>query len=224
VQEKDFPSIPVYMHQQLNGGDVKEASPFYTDKGKLIFNSFIVDFPIRSFELFENAEYPVVNLSELLVLPEDVLVKDYLKDRIILLGDFNTDVHSTIYGETPGTLILLNTFLTLKSGHHIVSFFWVLTMLLFFTLISHHLFFYKKQQAEGNSRFSFFASFFNYLVVLSVISVVSYLIFNVYVNILILVIYINLVSFLIGLKRKTRHLPKWNDFLIEIKDIYLQFK
>jgi hypothetical protein len=226
VQQNDYESIPVYMHQRLNGGNVKDHSLFYTDNGKLIFNSFIVDFPIRSFEVFKNAEYPVVNLSELLILPEEVLVKDYLKDRIILLGDFDTDVHSTIFGETPGTLILLNTFLTLKNGYHIVSVFWVLMMLFFFTLISYHLFYNRKQESEksSNRRFSFVTSFFNYLVILSVISILSYLIFNVYVNILILVVYINLIAFIVGLRRKTRRLPKWNDLIIEIKNIYLQFK
>jgi hypothetical protein len=226
VQEEKYPSIPVYMHHALNGGNVKEHPLYYTDNGKLIFNSFIVDFPVRSFEVFENEEYTVVNLADLLVLPEEVLVNEYLKDRILLMGDFDSDVHYTIYGDTPGTLILLNTYLTLKNGHHIVSVFWVLMMLFFFTLLSYHLFYPKETESRihKNRRYSFVASFFNYLLVLSIISILSYLIFQVYVNILILVIYINLVSFLLGLRRKTRRLPKWNDLVIEIKDIYLQFK
>jgi hypothetical protein len=226
VQEKKFASVPVYMHEQLDGGKVEDRQLYYTDNGRLIFNSFIVDFPIRAYEVFEQQEFPVVNLSELLILPEEVMVNEYLKDRIILLGDFNNDVHMTIHGKTAGTLILLNTYLTLKNGDHVVRGLWVLMMLVFYTLISYHVFYRDSDKPAINvdKRYSFVASFLNYLIILSIISILSYLLFKVYVNILILALYINCISFIIGLRRKTRRLPNWSDLVINIKTIYLNFK
>lgn len=224
--QKEYSTIPVYMHRQLNGGNVQWHPWYVTDRGKLIFNNFIVDFPIRSHEVFINHEYPVVNLSELLLLPEDIIVSQFLKDRIILAGDFDNDVHSTLYGTTTGTLILLNTYLTLQKGYHVVSVLWVLMMLVFFTLISYQLF-YKKRfftSLQKNKRYSFIASYLNYVILLAVISIASYLLFNVYVNILIIALYLNCISFLIDLKNKTRKIPKFQEIYSNVKDTYFNFR
>ncbi|MEO6734226.1 MAG: hypothetical protein ABIN01_23595 [Ferruginibacter sp.] len=224
--QKRFPTVPAYMYQQLNGGDIRWHPLYTTDKGRLIFNNFIVDFPIRSHEVFINREYPVVNLSELLLLPEEIIVDQFLKNRMILAGDFDNDVHSTIHGSTTGTLILLNTYFTLKNGYHIVSPFWIIMMLIFFTLISYQLFFNKTFFArhQKNKRYSFIASYLNYMAIMAAISICSYLVFNVYVNILIVALYLNCISFLMGLKNKTSQLPSFQDMYINIKETYFNFK
>lgn len=226
VQQKKMPSVPVFMYTKLDAGNIQMGKFVNTDKGRLMFNNPVIDFPIRSYEVFSENEYPVVNLSELLVLPPEVVINDYLKNRIILIADFENDTHATIYGKTPGTFILLNTYLMLKSGYHIVSILWVLMIISCYTIVSYFLFFYKSKPHHENlpSSTSFFTSFLNYLVTLGFISVVSYVLFNVYINILIFAVYLNCFSYLIGLKNKTRQLPKINELFITVKKAYFNFK
>ena len=226
VQKKNLPSVPVFMYDKLDGGSIRTGKFVNTDEGRLIFNNPVIDFPVRSYEVFQENEYPVVNLSELLVLPQEAVINDYLKNRIILIADFDNDTHSTIYGKTPGTLILLNTYLMLKSKYHIVSACWVFLMIICYTIISYFLFFYQAKPHPENLRrsTSFFTSFLNYLVTLGFISVVSYILFHVYINILIFAVYLNCFSYLIGLKNKTRQLPKINVLFMTVKKAYFNFK
>lgn len=226
VQQKNLASVPVFMYSKLDGGSIQTGKFVNTDKGRPIFNNAVIDFPIRSYEVIEEKEYPVVNLSELSVLPPEIVISEYLKDRIILIADFEHDTHATIYGKTPGTFILLNTYLMLKSGYHIVSFWWVLLMIMSYTVLSYFLFFKNGKPPSENlqNKYSFFASFFNYIFKLGLISVISYVLFNVYVNILIFAVYLNCFSFILGLMNKTRQLPKINELFITIKKAYFNFK
>lgn len=226
VQNHQYPTVPGYMHRILNGSHIKEGRFWNTDNGNPIFNSMIIDFPIRTFEVFESKEYPVVNLSELLLLPEEIIVTEFLKNKIILLGDFKNDVHSTIYGSTPGTLILLNVYETLKNGYHKVSAWWVLFVILMYTLVSYYLFNQVRAQdkLQQKKRYSFVASLLNYIIVFGGISIISYLFFNVYINILILALYSNCVAFLLGVVKKERHFPKPMDIFNDIKSFYFSFK
>lgn len=226
VQQKKILSVPAFMHNTLESRIITSGKWVNTENGRPIFNNIVIDFPIRSYEVIEEKEYPVVNLSELIVLPPEVVINEYLRNRIILIADFENDVHNTIYGKTPGTFILLNTYLTLKSGNHIVSGWWVVMMILSYTVISYFLFYNpQKEQAENKQQSSsFFTSFLNYFIILSILSVVSYILFNVYVNILIFAIYLNCFSFIIGLRNKTRQLPKINELFGTLKKTYFNFK
>jgi len=214
------------MHHVLNKSKIDEGRFWNTDNGRPIFNSMIIDFPIRAFEVFESKEYPVVNLSELLLLPEEIIVNEFLKNKIILLGDFKNDAHSTIYGSTPGTLILLNVYETLKNGYHKVSAWWIFFILLMYTLVSYYLLnqVYTQDKLQQKKRYSFVASLLNYIIVFGSISIISYLIFNVYINILILALYSNCVAFLLGVVKKERHFPKPIDIFNDIKSFYFSFK
>ncbi len=226
VQQKKLSSVPVFMYSKLDGGQIRNEKIVNRDKGRPIFNNPVIDFPIRSYELFEEKEYPLVNLSELSVLPPEAVINDYLKNRIILIADFEHDTHATIYGKTPGTFILLNTYLMLRSGYHIVSVWWVLLMIMSYTVLSYFLFFHKSKLGTLNvqTKHLFFASFFNYIFKLGFISVVSYVLFNVYVNILIFAVYLNCLSYVIGLKNKTKQLPKINELFMMVKKAYFNFK
>lgn len=226
VQQKSLPSVPVFMYNTLDSGRIRTGKFVNTDNGWPIFNNTVIDFPIRAYEVIEAKEYPVVNLSELSVLPPEVVIDEYLKNRIILIADFEHDIHATIYGNTPGTIILLNTYLMLKSEYHIVSVWWILLMIIIYTVLSYFLFFYEKKPGTGNlqRRSSFLTSFFNYIIVLGIISVVSYIFFNVYVNILIFAVYLNCLSYILGLKNKTQQLPKINELFSTVKKAYLNFK
>ncbi|MDO3644467.1 CHASE2 domain-containing protein [Mucilaginibacter sp. L3T2-6] len=220
-QNDSIPSIPVYLYQQLTGNHFTWLYGWPMDNGRLTMNSMIIDYPIRSYELFQQAEYPVVNLSELMILPEQTIVNEFLKNRIVLLGDFENDVHDTIYGKTPGTLILLNVYLTMMSGRHLVSLWWLLFLIGGYTIFSRLMLFPQYGKAK---HMRWFAPLLASATFLAFLSVISYLMFHQPVQVLVLTIYINFLRFLIQLRQQEWNRHKLKEYLINLRETYLNFK
>ncbi|MCO4291519.1 CHASE2 domain-containing protein [Solitalea sp. MAHUQ-68] len=222
-QDDTLSTVPVYLYEKTTGRKFTGLHGLYFDNGNLNLNSTIIDYQIRSHELFEQAEYPVVNLSELLMLPEEVIVNDFLKNRIVLLGDFNSDVHSTIYGSTPGTLILLNVYLTLKSGWHIITYWWVVFLVIGYTIFS-RLMLFPEKDAEKVKKINWLGPFLGCATFLCVLSIVSYLIFNIHLQVLILTIYITILRYTIRLNQVEWTKDQFKEWALAIRETYFNFK
>ncbi|SDL74915.1 hypothetical protein SAMN05421813_10220 [Daejeonella rubra] len=229
-QDSSYHTVPVEMYKKLNDKSFESGLFFNYDKGLPILNSVIIDYPIRNYELMDEQEYALISLSELLMLPEEVIINEYLKNRIVLMGDFKNDSHQTIFGPMAGTLILLNTFLTLEGGQHRLPLTWFLFLIIAYTNLSYFVFFAQKnhqnisgKQNEIVQRYPFLLSLIGYLVILSSFSIFSYLIFGVHINILIIALYLNV----LGLIRNLREHSGWKEaaknWLIYIKNEYFKF-
>ena len=127
------PLTPFKMYMDLDKGDIRKNVLFSLFSGKGIsFNSQINNYPLRSSDFTEGA-YIRVGLGELVstgkLSPE--IFDLFLKNRYILIGDFENDLHSTYLNKQPGTLILFNAYLHLHYNRHILSI-WYLVLLYFF--------------------------------------------------------------------------------------------
>ncbi|HEY0768968.1 MAG TPA: hypothetical protein VGD31_01355, partial [Sphingobacteriaceae bacterium] len=80
-QHDTLATLPVRLIEQTTGRKFTSSQGMYFDQERPSLNSVIIDYQIRAHEVFEQAEYPVVNLSELLILPEEIIVNDFLKNR-----------------------------------------------------------------------------------------------------------------------------------------------
>jgi hypothetical protein len=229
-QDKELNTVPVQMYKELNGKIFSQGLFCKYDAGLPSLNSIIVDYPIRTYELFDQREYTLVNLSDLLILPEEVIANDYLKDRIILMGDFSNDMRETIFGPMTGTLIVLNTYLTLVAGKHRLPVLWFIFLILAYSLLSHRVFFSEKKDTGSSAyhkkiseHYPFFLTFLGYLFILGLLSVLSYLIFGIHINILIIALYFNICGFIRNLKEN----PNWKQVakatLLNIKKEYFKF-
>jgi hypothetical protein len=221
-QNDTLPTLPVYLYQRIAKQHITKSKGWYYQNEHPILNSLIIDYQIRPFELFEQAEYPVVNLSELLILPEEVVFHDFLKNRIIVMGDFQNDVHETIFGSAPGTLILLNVFLTLQDAHHLISYWWITFLIIGYTVFS-RLMLFPPQPKEGES-YGWFSALLGSATFLMVFSVASYLLFNQHLQVMVLTIYINLLRFAIRLKQQEWTIANIKEHCIKIRETYLNFK
>jgi hypothetical protein len=209
--EDSVKTLPVAMFEKLHQAKVEQKHGLTFVNDQLSLSSMIIDFSIREADL-DTSYYPVVPLSELLILNDDSLIfNDYLKDKYIIAGNFGEDIHQTILGQMPGTVILLNVYLALVKGESLVSWYWVIFIFLNYLFISWLMFysaeinrpawFEKFLQSDMGGFFVNYLSFFAYLVVLSI---ASYYIFNIHINILIIGLYINISIYLI---RKLRQAP-----------------
>lgn len=221
-QSDTLPTVPVLLYEQLNKRKFIYDSGFWLDHNRPSLNSMIIDYQIRAHELFEQAEYPVVTLSELLLLPEDVLVNEFLKDRFVILGDFNSDVHDTVFGQTPGTLILINVYLSLAAGQHLISIWWLLFLLAGYLVFSRIMLF--PPPGDEDYPASWFGPLLGSATYLAVFSMISYLLFNQHLQVLIITLYINLLRFVIQQRNAKWSKDDFKKWLLELRETYFNFK
>ena len=117
MQNDSQPSLPLKMYMDMYNADFKSKGIISFMNGKPAFNTVIIDFKVRYYDISEETSqnpYPYVNLGEFLSLP-DSLISETLKNRIVIIGDLQEgDMHQTLIGTMPGSIILLNVFLTLN--------------------------------------------------------------------------------------------------------------
>jgi hypothetical protein len=193
--EDQYKTIPVFMYEKLQNRKFSHNWGLYWDNGNPCLNSVIIDYKIRTDEVFQNGKYPVVNLSELMLMPEELIVKEFLKDRIIIMGDFVQDRHKTSFGIMPGSLILLNVYLSLIDGSHLISLGWLLFMIAAFSIYSRIIIFKWEQPSEKNSS-KWFLNLLQSATLLSIISICSYFLFNIGIQVLFLTIYTGILLFI----------------------------
>lgn len=124
------------------------------------------------------------------------LIYPLTKNRIVFVGDFeDRDIHETIYGDTPGPIILLDAFLALESGDNLLRPIFLVLLLFLYTLISYLTFAQRTiygsilQKLANRTKATFFESLTIYLVYFAVISIFSYFFFNIHIGVLILAFY-----------------------------------
>lgn len=222
-QDEELSTIPVYMYEKINGKKIADTGRLYREGEHLSFNSVIIDYQIRSHEVFEQNEYPVVNLSELLLLPEEVIVGDFLKNRIVLMGDFQNDVHSTILGSMPGTLILLNAYLTLAKGYHLISWTWLSFILTGYLIFSRLMLFPAEPKHQLQSS-KWLGPLLGSITYLSILSILSYLFFNIHIQVLILTLYITLLRFIVSFQPSQWTSVRFKDWGLQLRETYFKFK
>jgi hypothetical protein len=218
-------STPLQIYEKVHKKQFKATKWGYYLGDKPILNSFILDYRIRKFH-YDNAKYPQVHLGEWINpaynavtipgLPTeyniDSLNQEYVneyiygltKNRIIVVGDFeDRDIHETIYGETPGPIILLDAFLALEAGDNVIRVGFIVLLLSFYTLISYltfsgsrlyplwveRLIFRTKDHKE-----SFLETLSIYIFYFAVLSVTSYFLFNIHIGVLVLAFYMNIID------------------------------
>ena len=140
-------SVALKIYQDRFGSDIKKhwGGLWYTDNGRLCQNSATLLLPIRIMGSLLDEEGQVrernyIYLSaDLLDLDEVMPVSEQIDDKLIVIGDFKSDVHSTFLGPQPGSSILFNGYIALSQGAHLVN--WIYMGILFVIYIIIGLFY-----------------------------------------------------------------------------------
>jgi hypothetical protein len=147
--------------------------------------------------------YKKYYLGELLSLPPEV-IHEFTKDKIIVLGDLDSgqDVHRTIHGNMLGSVILLNTFLALENSDNQITWVFILFLLTGYAIIS-YICFRQINILEGwllkwlplpTYVKELIESFASYLLYFTLLSVLSYLLFNFQLTILLISFYMQVLE------------------------------
>ena len=154
--EKDSRSIPLFVYESLYPDKVIKRYGFgrfslYFSGGRLCNNSNFLTFGNNSSvegddEINDDLDcgvegFPYENIGQILdgadsleAIIENVASRT--DSAIVIIGDFNHDIHDTYMGEKPGPLIMARALQTLREGKHIVSFWHTIIWFLVFFMIS----------------------------------------------------------------------------------------
>lgn len=69
---------------------------------------------------------------------------DLAKDKYVLIGDFEDDIHSTYIGKMSGIIIHFNAFMFLMKGHHTISIWMIIVMFISFWWLVHITLYHTK--------------------------------------------------------------------------------
>lgn len=196
-------SLPLLMYQDLSGASWQKDGWFYELNGKPIFNSFILNFRIRSYDLFESKKpYPTLTIDDLLLMDAETMAS-FVKDRIIVIGDFtDRDLHDTIYGKMPGSLILVNAYLALLNEDNLMRNGLLVVLFISFTLLT-LLALYPQKFIKNwfvsalnikTQWIKYLFDFMAYFILLAAISIGSFFLYNIHLNVFFLALEIHFIG------------------------------
>ena len=145
LREGNEPTMPLRIYEDLTGKTIRKWGPFYFSDGRLCKNAVTLNLPIRVLEDY-NLEAPNLLEKRYEFLGADILAHDsiypismQLQDKIVIVGDFMTDVHETYLGPQPGSLICLNAYHALQEGDHYFQWGWALLQFVIYYIVCYFL-------------------------------------------------------------------------------------
>lgn len=185
--QKGKESVALRMHRDLDHGDIRRHGPFYVSymsEKRLCRNAQYIRIPraILEREMGNNQiRYPYLGNQLFREYSDDELIEE-MNGRILIIGDFDNDLHSTYVGDVPGAMLSFLAWWELHTGKHILSNVFLILMFALYTLISWLLLTPKDKLYEKipflkrikNPVFRFLLSLFSWGLVFWVLQVLLY--------------------------------------------------
>ena len=214
-------TVPLALHERLDGGRLDDRGIFFPRlDGRLSLPDPIIDFKVRKTDFRTGTDPGTANFtafqigtlleSRMFMSAEDL--RAYFQGKLVIVGDFETDVHETPFGELPGPILVYNAYLTLKEGDNKVSVWWMLFLLLAFYFLSSRVFAEVEVRKPGwladlfQSRTGkIILNALDEFAILTLITLLSYFLFQIHINILILLVFVKTTEFI----WRKRRFPLW---------------
>ena len=221
----EFKSTPLQMYERLYKKKFSKGSWFFYIDDQPVLNSFILDYRVRRFD-YTNSRYPHFNLGEWVdpaykVVPirdiptnynldsidhtyTEKFIHNFTKNRLIFVGDFeDRDIHETIYGATPGPLVLLDAFLAIEAGDNKIHFSFLALLFTAYFFVSYLVFGFRQIYPHwierliyktNTHRETFFETFTILAIYMAVLSIFSFFTYSVHIGVLVLAFYLNILE------------------------------
>lgn len=208
---QNLKSLPLLMYERLHKAKFYYSDYFlYFMDNALSLNAMVVDFKVRNYDL-QTFKYPFQELNDLnILLAEDdpEVIDLFIRDKILVIGNFNDDVVETSFGNISGSLLLLNVYLDLLDGENKITIWFILWLALIYGLISYNLTYQilpsRPESYITRFREARFARWFGHFIILSFLSIMSYVIFGILINIFLILLIIEIEALLIKLYKNSK--------------------
>jgi hypothetical protein len=209
-------SLPVMLYESMTTGRFVKKGPLTLLNGTLSFNTVIPELYYRNADLIRpeaGKNFNTFYLGELLADPDCFSV---LKDKYIIIGNFEDDVHTTYLGRLPGSLILWDTYLTLYRQRLAIPLSWVLLLFVFYFLVSYWIILHPEKKFRAIHQkirvpfmSKFIISYISYVGLLMLINLISFYFFGTFVSLFYIATYLSLIEVMI------EQFPAWRKNLYE---------
>lgn len=183
--------MPLIVHEKLHRKEYKLWGPFLKHNQSVRLTTFIPEIRISQFDLTNDFKASLLNLSEIDTLIKlGVDIDDFVKDRIVIVGDFlGNDQFDAVTGEIAGPLLLLNVILALEDGDNRIELKLIIFLIISYFLIS-ILVLLSDEDLRLKMKYQKVVIGSSFLFYLIVVSIVSSFFFNVALSIFILSFYL----------------------------------
>jgi hypothetical protein len=204
-------SIAALMHEKMDGAVYSGGKYGTICNHRLCFNTIWPSYYYNPESIRSDSTFQQYHIGELLSLPNAAqTIQSICAGKVVVIGNFEDDVHSTSTGELPGTIILIDIYLSLLNGTQYVSWVWLGFLLLTFSVMSYTAIYGKlpkinlKLSIFTNMLYSYFSKYFSYLGVLLLLSLISVLIFGVNISLFLPAFIFSSIDFI----RQKKYRPK----------------
>ena len=215
-------SVVLKMYNDITNHRVCNLGPFYFDDGRLCNKTLFTNMQILFDGPYDdNGNKNFYRLgSDILIDPSSIT--DFVKGRYIFIGDLeHNDIHQTVQGEFPGTVISSNIFFAILHEQHLVS--WIVTVILFIVFYLFSWSIYTSQSLMdyivvalsrwmpkiNNTFTQNILSLLGYTSLLSILCLLFYYFFNTSYDIFFTAVIFQIINFMVSfIKRKNREKKK----------------
>ena len=189
LKSHSLPSIPIVMQQQIQKAKYKSNFLFSTCNNNLCLSAiwptyFLNNGMVRKNEKPEVAQF--YNIGEMLLDMESnpSNYRTFFENKIVMVGNFEEDVHITPVGKMSGPVLLANIYLSLLNRQHIVRTGYLVLLLIFFSALSYIALFSEIPQVKLNMKILFssylngflktYVTYFGCMILLSLLLILIY--------------------------------------------------
>lgn len=187
--------LPLKVYETISQTHSLKEGPFIRVDDQWTMNNFVMNYRILQKDIYDlEAGFNPISMGELLYLSDED-IQGFTSGKIVVIGDFfENDMHETVLEITAGPLILLNAILTLWHGDTIVNLWFLLLMAAAYALLSYMVFVEGDiiesyiDRISGKKLTKYLAGFASYLIQLTILSLITYWLFNIHINVFFLAI------------------------------------
>lgn len=199
--ESDMVSIPMIYHnwksaalimaEQTDGHHLWHWGPFYFDNKRPCRKKV---FPDNYTYISNNQRVPYENLGAD-ILSDTSLLSSRIENKIVIIGDFENDIHDTFIGSRPGSTIILDTYYSILHNRHIVCLGWVIFLFLFYSVLGYFMFYHPIfDTSKWCKGLRFISSFVSYTLIFIIIKITVYYWLHIDYNIVIPTLWFGIVA------------------------------
>ena len=216
VNQKSIHSIPVIMQEAVDGVVYKDYGLYATCNGQLCMSAIWPSYYLNDKDLKNNKYLPhsqYYTLGDLLIgmNASPAEYANIFDNKIIIVGNFELDTHSTPLGTMPGSVIVADIYLSLLNNHHIVSYWFLLISLIVFSGLSYLAWFSKVPEVKLRFNFifsphvvHFIKSYISYFGSMFFLSVIALFLFNIQIALFLPSFIFSIIEYF----RQKRYLPE----------------
>lgn len=182
-------TLPVKVLKSTSPVKIKKYGPLLFVDGHFSLNAVWINYYLTQKSLAQKNYY---NLGEIaLDMEANPQKTSFLNNKIVVVGDFDHDVHPTPVGEISGSLILANIYLSLLNHQEYINNLWMVMMFGVFSWLSYYSWFKPLPKINMSLKFMFSKNlekmvlkYFSYFGVMLLVTVISVFVFHMFVSLL----------------------------------------